>query len=717
MRNFPYSTYPLLLALTAYLACIPAYGSEKSHNVEVIIVTSDRLPERLETIPLAVSVLTTENLLLDESDNLTDSLHYVPNLISVNNVGLSSAATIFLRGVGTTESIVTLEPGISIYLDDVYIARQGVNNLTLNSIDNIEILRGPQGSLYGRNASAGAIKLRSIMPSSQEQTEIELKYGSWDYRSIYLSRNQPLTDNIDSRFSIVHQSDEGFARNLVLNKDVNGTKSISAKGAVAYRISEQFRVDVHSDYTRSSTNGIYGFNILDSGSSNWDTVNSSTDTDNFGKHLGLTIKTSWNPAGNTILKTTNAIRESEQSWNLDLSDQPVSLFTLFTTSDSRQLSQETQFKTTSFNEKVAYIVGTYLFSEHSVSYIGDRIGIKKENSTHLLPLLSRDYDVFVRSGALYGQSEISLSDNIRLLLGGRYTIDLKRFLITQFNGGTPQSYRIDGTIGFDSSLLYANGIPPKYRSTEFTPSFGISYSNENGYSIYATYSEGFRSGGLAARTNSAQEIRKVKNEEVESIEFGLKVSRLNGRINLNTALFHYDYKNLFVSGLDSNGTFQAFNQDAKISGFETELKFRIRDNLHWLIAAGFQESKYVGSTSVHGLLGSELERFPNWKILAEMDSRFSFDFFDINPEIVLKTSDDYFTDISNTELGRSKNNIELDVSITLKPHIYDWEIKLFCSNCLDNRFISNSLNLSGLGAFTIYPNRPQSWAISFRHRF
>ena len=161
-----------------------AVSQENSLMLEEVIVTAERRESTLQDVPLAVSAFDANEIERRQAFNVKDVVNNVPNLLGANNVGQGSATTVFLRGVGTTESIVTVDTAMGFYLDDVYIARQGVNNFSLYDVERVEVLRGPQGTLYGRNTNAGAINVVTTKPQDSNEASGEFSYGEFNRKNL-----------------------------------------------------------------------------------------------------------------------------------------------------------------------------------------------------------------------------------------------------------------------------------------------------------------------------------------------------------------------------------------------------------------------------------------------------------------------------------------------------------------------------------------------------
>jgi iron complex outermembrane receptor protein len=203
---------------------IPAFAQDAADDdtleefaLEEVIVTAQRREAELQSVPIAISAFTETELDRRQIVSTLDLIRNVPNLVGSNNVGLSSATSLFLRGVGQDESISSQDPAVGTYVDGVYVARQIANNAYLYDIERIEVLRGPQGTLFGRNTSGGAINIITRKPSENVEGEFEGSYGSFESYSLKGRFNAPLSDKVYLNGSIfTAQMDKGYQRNVTL---------------------------------------------------------------------------------------------------------------------------------------------------------------------------------------------------------------------------------------------------------------------------------------------------------------------------------------------------------------------------------------------------------------------------------------------------------------------------------------------------------------------
>ena len=195
----------LLAALGAHAQSAPVTPSPSpaaESGVEEVIVTAQRRSENLQNVPLAVSSFTAGQLAADQIDTTKDLARLVPNMFSSNNTGLGSANVYYIRGLGQTQSFPTFEPQVSTYVDDIYIGRQNANNLSLFGVDQVQVLRGPQGTLFGRNSTGGAILITLQKPGKEYGGDLTASYGSYQSIQGTLSVNIPINDQFLTRTSM-----------------------------------------------------------------------------------------------------------------------------------------------------------------------------------------------------------------------------------------------------------------------------------------------------------------------------------------------------------------------------------------------------------------------------------------------------------------------------------------------------------------------------------
>jgi iron complex outermembrane receptor protein len=712
--------------------------AEESLRLEEVTVTARRREQQLQDVPVAVSAFSPEEMERRQAFSVVDIVSNVPNLVGNNNIGQGTATTVFLRGIGSTESIVTLETALGFYIDDVYISRQGVNNLSLLDVERVEILRGPQGTLYGRNTTGGALKVITTPPEAEAGGRIEASVGQYERWSLKGMANVPLTDSFYVRANAFIEKGDGYTDNLFDGREVNDVDGYGGRLAARWIASERTELRFAADYYESDQAGLYAADIagiIRPATGDLFKVVSGTDTSNVGRTYGASLTIDWNLGDDVQLQSITGFRNVYQKWNLDLTDQPVSVFLLYTINDTDSLSQELKLNGTAADGRLEYTVGAFLYDEDNFSFIGDQINLWFPFGRVPLPFFARNYDVDVTSYAAFAEATLSLTDRFDLILGARYTSDDKELDIAAFAGGTPGHAVIGGAPNYDSAALNALGVPTDLSFDELTPKIGVQYRFTDDVNAYLSYSEGWKSGGWSARTNNPMEFVVFEPESVDSYELGVKTTVLDGRARINYTGFYYDYQDFFSTATGTAGNFIVFTSDAEFYGLELEATVRATDRLDLFAAAGWEEGSYkdldplVFGTSI----GEEPQRMPEWSLKAGGSYtrplagggalRLTADY---------QFLEDHYTNLQNSELARSGDINLVNAAIGYEFGDGRYDLTLACRNCFDDEYISQSLDFSGiapnqtrfdgtsfngLSFLTVYPGPPQMVYVTFKARF
>ncbi len=235
-------------------------GADTGGLLEEIVVTAQRREEKIQDVPIAISAFSESQL---EALNVTETLglaKLIPNLLAFNNTGLGTANAYYLRGLGNTESIATFDPPVGTYVDDVFISRQNANNLGLFDVDRIEVLRGPQGTLFGRNTTGGALNIIMKKPADKLGGYVEAGFGQFSAASVRGSIDLPVSDNFRTKFSGYYTKNDGYVSNPVTGEnDLNAAKSLGLRAAARFVASDDVTWDVSLQYGKDDGANILNF--------------------------------------------------------------------------------------------------------------------------------------------------------------------------------------------------------------------------------------------------------------------------------------------------------------------------------------------------------------------------------------------------------------------------------------------------------------------------
>ena len=236
---------------------------------------------------------------------------------------------------------MTVDTAMGFYLDDVYIARQGVNNFSLYDVERVEVLRGPQGTLYGRNTNAGAINVITTKPQNENSFSGEASFGEFDRFNVKGMANVVLKeDSLFLRFNALSQTGDGYVDNAILGKEVNDVDFWGWRAGLRWLPTDRLELILTADDSKSDQNGVYALNVLNGIPDDLFQSSSVTDIFNISETDGVALTVNWDVSDNLTFQSITSSRNTFQKWDLDLSDSPIPIFELFTINDSEQFSQE-----------------------------------------------------------------------------------------------------------------------------------------------------------------------------------------------------------------------------------------------------------------------------------------------------------------------------------------------------------------------------------------
>ena len=534
----------------------------------MIVVTARRREERLIDVPISVTAISGEALAKQGTQTIEQLGEQVPNLTLEVSRGTNTTLSAFIRGVGQQDPVAGFEAGVGLYVDDVYLNRPQAAVLDVYDVERIEVLRGPQGTLYGRNTIGGAIKYVTARLPDQTQVKVRGTYGNYDQADVIVTASTPIGDNLRIGASGARLSRGGYGDNLVLDGVENYNKDVwAARGTMEFE-SGAFFARLSGDYVKDNSDPRQGHRFLPGNPafSNAPVLDDVYDTraglnvveqevEAYGGALNMAFELS-----DTItLKSITGYREDKSTTPIDFDSLPVVDLDVPAIYENDQFSQELQFLYES--DRLSGVLGAYYLNANALTAF-DAAVWQTGQAIGLPGLTAQTFgDVNTETWSIFGDFTYELTDRLSLSLGGRYTYDKRssRVLRTTFIGGYSDLFA-DGSIpiavtsDFDDSATFK----------EFTPRASISFMPTPDHNLYASYSKGFKGGGFDPRGVGANapdldsdtvlsddEVAKFLSfepEEVDSYEVGYKGSLADGRVNVAIAAFYADYKNVQIPG-------------------------------------------------------------------------------------------------------------------------------------------------------------------------
>jgi iron complex outermembrane receptor protein len=566
-----------------------------------IVVTAQRREQNLQEVPLAVSAASAETLQRQEAVSTYSLLRLFPN-VSGGQISGAGANNYSIRGLSNAETAATFDSPVGTYIDGVYIARINANNFALFDVERIEVLRGPQGTLFGRNTTNGAVNIILKKPSTDFGASFEGEVGNYDHYQVRASIDLPVSSRFRTRFAAYKTDEDGWAKNVTTGGTNNYHRGWGVRGAFSLDVSDRITWDVSGDYVKDESPFISVFKNGDkfttrSGLTKLGSIVSGKKGNIPGNFLanytwGLTsdVKIE-SPLGDFELIT--AYRHLKDRYNLDYFNGPTALggFDSIEYGLHSQFSQEIKLTGSTLDDALDYTVGAFYFHE---SNDNDYTTVFRLASGS--PLLGPDIVLFntADSFAGYGQFDYHVSPALTITAGARITTEEKN--IHFLNNGNPLA-----PVVTDQTLLNA-GIPLRQEATVLTPRFAVQYKPAEDIMLFASATRGFKSGGWNVRSNNALALRDFKPEKVWSYEGGVRSQFWDKRITFNLTGFYAETSDLQIATAvfgapGSPPVFPVGNfSDFRSSGVEAELNVRPTSGLTLFANAGYNNTKYTNPT-------------------------------------------------------------------------------------------------------------------------
>jgi iron complex outermembrane receptor protein len=629
MRLNPLRSAQVALSVSISLAIFPAHA-----QYEEVVVTAQKREESIQSVPVAISAFTGDTL-LNLGVTGTQSLQAVtPGLVFTKT---GPAAQPYIRGIGTRLASVGLEPSVAVYIDDRYEPVNSAMMFELADVERIEVLKGPQGTLYGRNATAGAIRVISKDVSDQLEGQIKATAGNYGLKGLSGEVNLPIADGLATRLSGMVKKRDGFASNLVAGYQ----SRIDDLDFMALR--SKFRLELGDNVTTRLTLGYWkrddsaglaqvdlappGLNtgVARGGISASKRGEVATSLDPFNRieqFSGEFRIDAELPYFDLVSITTYADNSSEVAIDADATSARV-FDAPFSKTTGKNFSQEFQLVSNTAGE-LDWLLGSYYFHDKS----------QTESTLDLgAPTIFSIGDQAVKTDAfaLFGQATWHIDERWDLTAGGRWSNEKKR-------ATTDASTRVDGaTLAF---VPYAD----HKRWNSFTPKLTLQYNFDDAM-VYLAYARGFKSGGYNYPAKSPAGVGAVLNPEtLDMIELGAKGTFFDHRLRANAAAYYYDYKDLQVTraaSLASGGVAATTENaaNANVYGLDVDLSWLVTDNLTLTSGFNLSHSEYhdfdatakvynavITGTSAPGMSdvaydadGKSLLRAPDWSAFVALE--------------------------------------------------------------------------------------------------
>ncbi len=745
--------------------------ASQGSDPNVIIVTARKREENLQDTPIAITAITGDELANRGAADLTDIAAFAPNVdisSSPSGAGGGGNSQITIRGVGQQDFLITTDPGVGVYIDGVYFARSTGGVLDLVGLERAEVLRGPQGTLFGRNTIGGAISLVSRRPSNDGGGFAEVAVGNFDRIDVRGTFDMPIVeDRVLSSFSFVSRNADGHGTRLLTGEDLGDENSTSVKGTVLFLPSDTVEITLSGDYSRARENsaavtsvgdfnpgaglvGLYngpanvpGFlgtaPFTDPSTDSLFTTNATGPNRNESDVWGVSATIDWDLSDDISLRSITAYRAQDVAFGRDGDNSPLTIRETNNDSSQHQFSQEFQLLGTSLDGRLEWVAGLFYFDEHAEDFNEVRLVSGLFGALERLPApfgppgatcaapflapgcagnpinvgldLEFDQDLAVdnESIAAFAHTTFDLTDRLSLSLGGRYTRDEKA--VDSFG------QRINS-----GALLIDEERSETYEN--FSGKIGLDFQVTEDILAYVSFSQGFKAGGFNGRALLANELTSFDPEELDAYEFGLKTVWLDGALVLNGSVFYNDYTDIQLTAVveapDGSLVVSVDNAGAaEVLGAELEMELRPFDGFELFGAIGILDAEYTDiGTATTITLDSDFVKAPEFT--SNLVARYRAPLGDWG-DLVLQGDWSYrssiFNDVQNSpEIAQDGYSL-LGARIALETFDGDWTFSVFGRNLTDETYLVNGVSAGAFGISEAVVGRPREWGVSVRRAF
>lgn len=598
--------------------------------IEEVNVTAKKREQNLQDVSIAVSAFSGDAMTDMGFEEGLDITQQVPNMSFFAIFGEASSPSISLRGISLVNFSDSWESPVAMYVDDVYRGNPAGSAIQLFDLERVEILRGPQGTLYGRNTTGGLVHYVSKKPTEEFDASASLRLGSYAERILEGAVGGPLADGIRGRFALKTNNNDGWQTNMVSGEKLNTTDSLGYRGQLEFDIKDdaQLLLNVHGSeadqqsvgfahmgYLQedddtfcsvdniqaglcgSNTFGLTGAEAVDgkfnpehvaSGASDGLVTNITT--------FGTSATLNWS-FENFDLTSITAYEELEKFLQDDGDGTEVIFFDEQYSVDAEQYSQEIRLNGARHNFN--WVTGIYLYQD-------DRDLLTEAPTTADGLWHREDVTLNTKSWAAFGQMEYDLSQQLTLLVGARYTDEKRDF--TQDSG--PSFY--DPVI---------TGIDKELSEDAITGRLGLDWRPSLNTLIYASLANGFKSGGFSGSYNASEEATDpVGAEDIINLELGWKTRLADGKVRINSALFAYEVEGYQAQVFKTVATGSVITNagDVRGSGAETEITAQVTDNFELIAGASFldtefdSDQEFIVAGNTYSLDGNKLPSAPGF---------------------------------------------------------------------------------------------------------
>ena len=755
-------------------------ADEPGAALEEIVVTSRRVAERLQDTPISVSAFKPEDIEKLNIRNVGDAAAFTPNFISNPGPTGGNDGYFFIRGVGQTDLNPATDPGVGTYIDGVYLGRVMGASMDSSDLARIEILRGPQGTLFGRNTIGGAVSITTRDPGDEFAASVTAGLGSRSLKNLRASLDVPISDTVGMILSAAYRDQDGWGKRAD-GKIFDTNKSTSGRIKFRWKPSETFALTFAGDVSKLTGTSQHTILTRFNGSvfsplgvplpaqlgsfalpadpyKNQSSINPDKDYDVKGAGLILDWNLGW---GN--LKSISSYRTLKQFITTDYDSTPFSFYEGGFSTDEKQFSQELQV--TGETGRVKWLVGAFYYKETddhiNIVSLGGNNGCNPlpfgpppacnfaAGQQYATPGIDRKltnnqaFALDINAKALFAHTTISLTDTVSASLGLRWTDEEKTQDYDFFIDNRANVFNLAGfppasipTLSRRNPFLPPT-TPTRYTKSwsQVTPKLGLEWKPSTELLYYVSFSRGFKSGGFNGRPNPVdadgpgpqppgfQPVLAYDPEKIDTVELGAKTQFVDNRVRLNAALFQSKYKGIQLLGLGASGFFETINAaESRIRGAELELTARPVPAFELQIGLGYTKNDYQKlnpGTILTGInFGMQLPLTPKWNGSFGGEYKWSLAQASVSLRADYSFRSELFFEASNGSGNRQGGYGLFNARATYVSGDGKWSLSAYGLNLANKFYYTNAQDVVGvLGVSFASVSAPREFGIEARYKF
>ncbi|MBB4615790.1 TonB-dependent receptor [Novosphingobium taihuense] len=706
-----------------------------------IIVTANRTEQKLQRVGVAATVLSADNLAASGISSTDALVTATPGLQIAQPGGPGLTSLISIRGVSQNDFAGHLESPNSFYVDDAYQVAPSANTQPLFDVKRVEVLKGPQGTLFGRNSVGGLINIITNDPVDDFEGTTTGEIGSLNHVKVEGALNAPLGGGSAIRIAFYKSNQDGYLRNVFNDTRQNGDNSIGLRGKLKLQISSDLTAQFSADYFKFTSDAA-NVAFMVGGVTNADGLGVSVpgqataygyiDADgdpytvaadfNGGLHRengSVGAKLTYDLGGATLVSQTN-FGWAKSYYAEDNDSSPLDYTRFFQTSKSNSLTQELRLFGSS--DRANWTVGAFYVHIDGGPYT-QRFELRNSGPNLIGPInaaLDTLYSLKTNSWSVFGQYAYDLTNTLNITGGLRYTRDRKdfnfRFLCDEFASGLGCAIGLIPPPGTEGS---ASPYADKHSEGAISGRVAIEYKPTSNLLLYASYSRGYKAFSYNVSFSGLAPLNGVRfnGEKINAYEVGQKYTFMGGRGRFNLSGFYYDYED--YQAFDQRGlNLTLYNTSAKIKGLEAELGLNTGG---WAlnVAGTLLDAKVDNVKLPNGPASRRPPQTPKFTLLGSISKRVPISSGDLNLDVSAIYTGEAFAQLTNAPNTRLPANVIGNARIAYKPSSGAYEIAIYARNIFDNRSVRYAFDLTSplLGASEGNYGPPRTYGASVKVNF